>query len=273
MSNRDKEKGTWFIQSVCKVSTGRLVDNITIQIPCWNRISLFLFLFKNSLHYTYLKFENKVWRISAKYGQILSRLLFDCWEFLQGRLVTTLLLYTINGKGWLNSPKLQSNISPLSCRCSARGPAPPPCGTCWTWWRSTSRTTTRVRLEPSRASTMTWVARITIVKLILKLSFGSEQFFSPQQEHKHNSDKTPACLLWTVEGEKYILKYCFCRFVIFTRSYFSTPAFVVRTKRSGLWPAPGAVWRTSQPDAAKRLTPPPLARDGAWFKIFFCQKK
>ena len=34
VSNRDKEKGTWFIQSVCKVSTSRLVDNITIQIPC-----------------------------------------------------------------------------------------------------------------------------------------------------------------------------------------------------------------------------------------------
>ena len=57
VSNRDKEKGTWFIQSVCKVSTSRLVDNITIQIPCWNRISLFSL----KIHYT-----THIWSLKTK---------------------------------------------------------------------------------------------------------------------------------------------------------------------------------------------------------------
>ena len=50
VSNRDREKGTWFIQSICKV---KAFLNITDSVLKQN-IS---FLFKTSL---YLKFRNKV---------------------------------------------------------------------------------------------------------------------------------------------------------------------------------------------------------------------
>ena len=73
VSNRDREKGTWFIQSIYKVSIRgqHLGDNITNSMLKQN----VFFLFKTSL---YLKSRNKMWRNFAKHGQILSRLLFDC---------------------------------------------------------------------------------------------------------------------------------------------------------------------------------------------------